>query len=48
VEKKFFWLIFVGLSLLADAFLPLFWGLLATFPILLVSWWIAYRSEWFS
>jgi hypothetical protein len=47
VEKKIFWMIFLVLSLLADFTLPLMWGLLATFPILLLSWWIAYKSEWF-
>jgi len=47
VEKKIFWMIFLVLSLLADFTLPLMWGLLATLPILLLSWWIAYKSEWF-
>lgn len=47
MEKKIFWMIFLVLSLLADFTLPLMWGLLATFPILLLSWWIAYKSEWF-
>jgi len=41
-----FWLLFVGLSLLADFVLPLLWGLAATLPIILLSWWIAYRSGW--
>ena len=43
MEKKIFWAIFVILSLLADCFLPLTWGLLATIPIVFLSWWIAYR-----
>lgn len=47
MEKKIFWMIFLVLSLLADFTLPLMWGLLATLPILLLSWWIAYKSEWF-
>lgn len=47
VQKKVFWLIFIALSLLADFELPLLWGLLATIPIVVLSWWIAYRSEWF-
>ncbi len=33
--------------LVADVVLPLWWGLLATIPIAFVSWWVAYRSEWF-
>ncbi len=47
MQKKVFWLTFLGLSLVADFVLPLVWGLLATIPILFLSWWIAYRSEWF-
>lgn len=47
MEKKIFWLVFVGLSLIADLTLPLLWGVLATFPIIVLSWWIAYRSDWF-
>jgi hypothetical protein len=26
LEKKLFWIVFLGLSLLADASLPFFWG----------------------
>jgi uncharacterized membrane protein len=47
VEKKIFWMIFIVLGLIADFALPLMWGLVATIPILFVSWWIAYRSGWF-
>lgn len=47
VERKVFWLLFCVLSLTADLALPLVWGLLMTFPILAVSWWVAYRSGWF-
>jgi uncharacterized membrane protein len=46
VEKKIFWLIFIGLSLLADVFLPFFWGMVASLPIVVVSWWLVYRSGW--
>ena len=46
MQKKAFWLIFLSLSLIADFILPLLWGLLATIPIVLLSWWIAYRSGW--
>lgn len=48
VEKKIFWTLFIGLGLIADFTLPLLWGVLATLPIVVVSWWIAYRSGWFS
>jgi len=47
VERKIFWLTSVVLSVIADIALPLLWGLLATIPIVLVSWWVAYRSGWF-
>ena len=47
VERKVFWMLFIGLGLIADFVLPLWWGVAATIPILFVSWWIAYRSDWF-
>jgi hypothetical protein len=47
MEKRIFWLSFTVLSLVADLALPLLWGLLATIPIGVLSWWIAYRSGWF-
>jgi len=47
MERKIFWITFVLLGLLADFFLPLWWGLVATIPIAFVSWWVAYRSDWF-
>jgi hypothetical protein len=47
MQRKMFWLIFGGLGLFADFMLPLVWGIAATLPILLLSWWIVYRSGWF-
>jgi hypothetical protein len=47
VEKKIFWLIFIVLGLVADFVFPLMWSIILTLPILLLSWWIAYRSHWF-
>ncbi len=44
MEKKIFWTLFIGLGLIADFTLPLLWGVLATLPIVVVSWWIAYRK----
>jgi hypothetical protein len=35
------------LGLAADLFLSLRWVLAATIPTGIVSWWIAYRSDWF-
>ena len=47
MQKKIFWLVFIVLGLIADFTLPLLWSLLATLPLLVLSWWIAYRSGWF-
>jgi hypothetical protein len=47
MERKVFWITFILLGLVADITLPLMWGVLATIPIAYVSWWVAYRSEWF-
>ncbi len=48
MERKIFWGFFIVLGLIADWLLPLWWALAATLPIIYVSWWIAYRSDWFS
>jgi hypothetical protein len=47
MERKIFWLLFLLLSAVADLTMPLWWALAATVPILFVSWWVAYRSDWF-
>jgi hypothetical protein len=47
MEKKIFWGSFTILGLIADLILPFWWALWATFPIGVLSWWIAYRSDWF-
>jgi hypothetical protein len=47
MQRKIFWTTFTILGLAADFALPIWWGLLATIPIGYVSWWIAYRSDWF-
>jgi hypothetical protein len=47
MERKIFWIVFALLGLVADFLLPLWWALAATIPIVWISWWIAYRSEWF-
>jgi len=47
MERKVFWMIFIVLNVIAEFVLPLWWALAATLPILYVSWWIAYRSDWF-
>ena len=47
VQNKIFWALVLVLSLLADMVLPLIWGLVATIPIVIISWWVVYRSGWF-
>jgi len=47
MQRKIFWLLFAALGLIADFTLPFVWAVVATFPILALSWWIAYRSNWF-
>jgi hypothetical protein len=47
MEKKLFWGLFLILSLIADFAFSLVWSLILTVPILVLSWWIAYRSNWF-
>jgi hypothetical protein len=46
MEKKIFWAVFTVLGLLSYM-LPIWWSLAATIPILFISWWVAYRSDWF-
>jgi hypothetical protein len=47
MQKKIFWTMFAVLGLLADLALPMWWALAATVPLGFVSWWVAYRSDWF-
>jgi len=47
MQRKIFWAVFVVLGLAADMLLPLMWSLVATIPIAMLSWWVAYRSGWF-
>jgi hypothetical protein len=48
MERKIFWLLFITLGLIMDFMLPLVWSLALTVPLLIVCWWVAYRSGWFS
>jgi hypothetical protein len=47
MQRKIFWLLFAALGIIADFSLPFVWAIIATFPILALSWWVAYRSNWF-
>jgi hypothetical protein len=38
--------IYIVLSLIADLTLPLMWSLILTVPLLILSWWVAFRSGW--
>ena len=48
MERKIFIVLMLVFGLLADIYLPLMWSLIASIPIIFVSWWIAYRSGWFT
>ena len=47
MKRKVFWTVFMALGAVADLSLPLWWALVATIPIGLISWWLAYCSDWF-
>ncbi len=47
MERKIFWITFTILGLVADMVLPLWWAIFAAIPICVLSWWVAYRSDWF-
>jgi len=47
VQNKIFWAIFIVAGLVADFTLPFVWSAILTIPLLILSWWIAYRSGWF-
>ena len=47
MRRKVFWMMFILLGLIADVALPFIWAMIATVPILILSWWTAYRSDWF-
>jgi len=46
MQKKLFWVIYIVLSLIADFTLPLMWSLIMSVPLLILSWWVAFRSGW--
>jgi uncharacterized membrane protein len=47
MQKKVFWALFIVFGTILDIVLPIMWGLLLTLPLLILCWWIAYRSGWF-
>jgi hypothetical protein len=46
LEKKIFWASFAVLGVVADLFLPFWWAVAATIPIIAISWWLASRSSY--
>jgi len=46
MQRKVMWGLIIILGGVADFALPLWLGLLATLPIIVFSWWVAYRSGW--
>ena len=47
MQRKIFWLLFLTLGLVLDFTLPIVLGQLLTFPLIILCWWIAFRSGWF-
>jgi hypothetical protein len=47
MQRKIFWSTWTVLGLVADVALPFWWGLAASIPLGVLSWWVAYRSDWF-
>ena len=47
MQRKVFWILMILLGMIAGVALPLIWAVIAQLPIIVLSWWIAYRSEWF-
>ena len=46
MQKKMFWMLFFVLGLVLDFSVPILWSLILTLPLLVLCWWIAYRSGW--
>ena len=47
MQRKIFWVLVILLSTISDIALPLWWSLAVFIPIVALSWWVAYRSNWF-
>jgi len=47
VQRRIFWLLLLTTSLVMDITLPFAWSLALTLPLVIVCWWVAYRSGWF-
>jgi hypothetical protein len=47
MQKRMFWLILIGLDTVVGFAVSFMWSLVLTIPIIVLSWWIAYKSGWF-
>lgn len=48
MQRKVMWILIIVLGGVAGFILPLWWGIVANIPIIFFSWWVAYRTDWFS
>lgn len=47
MEKKIFWLLVVVVGTVLDIALPFWLGAVLTLPLIVVCWWVVYKSGWF-
>ena len=49
MEKKIFWILFTVLGTLVCFVVPNLWlGLVLQMPLIVLCWWIVYKSGWFN
>ena len=46
MQKQVFWGLFIVLGLVLDVAVPIVWSVILTLPLLVLCWWIAYKSGW--
>jgi hypothetical protein len=47
MQKKVFWLLFTVISSITGLTLSIYWNLALALPLVIVCWWVVYRSGWF-
>jgi hypothetical protein len=47
MQRRIFWLLLITLGIALDVALPWTWSLALSLPLVILCWWIAYRSGWF-
>lgn len=47
MQKTIFWSLFITLGLVLDFTVSIYWSLALTLPLVVLCWWVAYRSGWF-